>query len=135
MPGGTARCPGSARAACESDRLRAANIDMSSGVRLARHARLPRSLSLLFRTVRPIPHAVPALWVQEIKHDGYRFMCRVFGRRGLDRTDHTPWIVGALRSLRVSSATLAGEAVVCDGQKLGGMALVEEFEHWEPPSA
>jgi bifunctional non-homologous end joining protein LigD len=39
-------------------------------------------------------------WVHEIKHDGYRFICRlergrvrVFSRRGTDYTDRVPRIV------------------------------------------
>ena len=59
------------------------------------------------------------LWAHEIKHDGYRFICRrdgdrvrVFSRRGLDWTDRVPSIVAAMRSLRARTATLDGEAVV-----------------------
>ena len=66
--------------------------------------------------------AVPSgpQWVHEIKHDGYRFICRrernrvrVFSRRGNDYTDRVPAIAEALRSLRVKSVTLDGEGVVC----------------------
>jgi bifunctional non-homologous end joining protein LigD len=68
-------------------------------------------------------HTVPAgrQWVHEIKHDGYRFICRrdgdrvrVFSRRGHDWTDRVPAIAEALQSLRVKSVTLDGEGVVCD---------------------
>ena len=47
---------------------------------------------------------VPAgsVWAHEIKHDGYRFICRrdgdrvrVFSRRGLDWTERVPAIVAA----------------------------------------
>jgi bifunctional non-homologous end joining protein LigD len=67
-------------------------------------------------------HAVPAgpEWVYEIKHDGFRFICRrdgdrvrVFSRRGHDWTDRVPRIAEALRALRVKSVTLDGEGVVC----------------------
>jgi bifunctional non-homologous end joining protein LigD len=67
--------------------------------------------------------AVPSgpLWVHEIKHDGYRFICRrdgdrvrVFSRRGHDWTDRVPAIADALAGLRVNSVTLDGEGVVCD---------------------
>ena len=67
-------------------------------------------------------HAVPSgsQWVHEIKHDGYRFICRregdrvrVFSRGGYDWTDRVPLIVKALAALRVS-VTLDGEGVVCD---------------------
>jgi bifunctional non-homologous end joining protein LigD len=68
-------------------------------------------------------HSVPSgpQWVHEIKHDGYRFICRrdgdrvrVFSRRGNDYTDRVPAIAEALRSLHVKSVTLDGEGVVCD---------------------
>jgi ATP-dependent DNA ligase len=59
-------------------------------------------------------------WVYEIKHDGFRFICRrdgdhvrVFSRRGHDWTDRVPRIVDALRALPVTSVTLDGEGVVC----------------------
>ena len=60
-------------------------------------------------------------WVHEIKHDGYRFICRrdgdqvrVFSRRGHDWTDRVPAIADALQSLKVKSVTLDGEGVACD---------------------
>ena len=68
-------------------------------------------------------HAVPSgsQWVHEIKHDGYRFICRcegdrvrVFSRRGNDYTERVPAIAEALRALPVTSVTLDGEGVVCD---------------------
>ena len=43
-------------------------------------------------------------------------LARVFSRRGLDWADRVPCIVEALLSLRVKSATLDGEAVVCNGK-------------------
>jgi ATP-dependent DNA ligase len=59
-------------------------------------------------------------WASEIKHDGYRFVCRrdgdcvrVFSRRGNDWTDRVPLIVEALAALRVKSVTIDGEGVVC----------------------
>jgi bifunctional non-homologous end joining protein LigD len=67
-------------------------------------------------------HAVPTgpQWVHEIKHDGYRFICRregdrvrVFSRRGTDYTDRVPRIAEALAKLRVRSVTVDGEGVVC----------------------
>ena len=60
-------------------------------------------------------------WVHEIKHDGYRFICRVegnrirvFSRRGNDYTDRVPRIVDTLARLPASSVTLDGEGVACD---------------------
>ena len=59
-------------------------------------------------------------WAYEIKHDGFRFICRrdgdrvrVFSRRGNNYTDRVPRIAEALASLRVKSVTLDGEGVVC----------------------
>src|SRR6478672_949847 len=67
-------------------------------------------------------HSVPTgpQWAYEIKHDGFRFICRrdgdrvrVFSRRGNDYTDRVPLIAEALAKLRVKSVTLDGEGVVC----------------------
>jgi bifunctional non-homologous end joining protein LigD len=67
-------------------------------------------------------HTVPTgpQWAYEIKHDGFRFICRrdgervrVFSRRGHDWTDRVPAIAKALATLRVKSVTLDGEGVVC----------------------
>jgi bifunctional non-homologous end joining protein LigD len=67
-------------------------------------------------------HVVPAgpRWVHEIKHDGYRFICRldggrtqVFTRRGHDWTDRVPGIAAALAALPARSATIDGEGVIC----------------------
>jgi bifunctional non-homologous end joining protein LigD len=59
-------------------------------------------------------------WAYEIKHDGFRFICRregdhvrVFSRHGNDYTDRVPRIANALASLRVKSVTIDGEGVVC----------------------
>ena len=60
-------------------------------------------------------------WAYEIKHDGFRFICRrdgdrvrVFSHRGHDWTERVPAITEALSALRVKSITLDGEGVVCD---------------------
>jgi bifunctional non-homologous end joining protein LigD len=67
-------------------------------------------------------HTAPSgpQWAYEIKHDGFRFICRrdgdrvrVFSRRGNDWTERVPAIADALRSLRVKSVTFDGEGVVC----------------------
>lgn len=69
-----------------------------------------------------LAHAVPVgpQWAYEIKHDGFRFICRrdgdrvrVFSRRGHDWTDRVPAIVAALLALPVWSAVIDGEGVVC----------------------
>jgi bifunctional non-homologous end joining protein LigD len=60
-------------------------------------------------------------WAYEIKHDGFRFICRrdgdrvrVYSRWGKDWSDKVPAIVDALTALPVKSATLDGEGVVID---------------------
>jgi ATP-dependent DNA ligase len=57
-------------------------------------------------------------WVHEIKHDGYRMIARrtsdrvrLYTRRGFNWADRYPRIVEALRSLRVRSIVIDGEAV------------------------
>lgn len=70
-----------------------------------------------------LARAVPdgALWVHEIKHDGFRFVCRragdrvrVFSRHGKDWSERVPAIVEAMLALPVTSATIDGEGVVVD---------------------
>src|SRR5580704_5679042 len=60
-------------------------------------------------------------WAHEIKHDGYRMLCRrdrnrmrVFSRWGKEWTERVPTIVAAMHGLPVTSVTIDGEAVVCD---------------------
>jgi ATP-dependent DNA ligase len=61
-----------------------------------------------------LAHAVPAgpLWVHEIKHDGYRFICRrdgdrvrLFTRRGYEWTDRVPRIAEATSPLLAKGRT------------------------------
>jgi bifunctional non-homologous end joining protein LigD len=59
-------------------------------------------------------------WAYEIKHDGFRFICRrdgervrVFSRRGHDWSAQLPAIVEVMRGLAVTSVTLDGEVVIC----------------------
>jgi bifunctional non-homologous end joining protein LigD len=59
-------------------------------------------------------------WAYEIKHDGFRFICRrdgdrvrAFSRGGHDWSAQLPAIVEAMRALPVTSATLDGEVVIC----------------------
>jgi bifunctional non-homologous end joining protein LigD len=73
-------------------------------------------LPTLSRTVPDGPQ-----WAYEIKHDGFRFICRrdgervrVFSRNGRDWSDKVPAIVEATLALPVTSATLDGEGVVVD---------------------
>ena len=70
-------------------------------------------------------------WVYEIKHDGYRFICRrdgdcvrVFSRRGNDWTDRVPLIAEALKALRVKSVTIDGEGVVCGPDRVSDFDML-----------
>jgi bifunctional non-homologous end joining protein LigD len=88
-----------------------------------------RSTPPAFRPVGFIEPCLPTLgsavpsgpkWAYEIKHDGFRFICRrdgdrvrVFSRGGYDWTRRVPVIAEALQSLQVKSVTLDGEGVVC----------------------
>jgi bifunctional non-homologous end joining protein LigD len=65
------------------------------------------------------------LWVHEIKHDGFRFICRrdgdrvrVFSRHGREWTDRVPAIVEALSALPVGSVTIDGEGVVVEDRRV-----------------
>jgi ATP-dependent DNA ligase len=75
-------------------------------------------LPTLARTVPDGPQ-----FAHEIKFDGYRFICRrdgdrvrLFTRRGHDWTERLPRVAEAMAALRVTSATIDGEVVLCDGQ-------------------
>lgn len=66
-------------------------------------------------------HEVPAdpRWIHEIKHDGYRMICRkdggrirIWSRQAVAWTEGLPGIAAALRLLPCSSCVLDGEAVV-----------------------
>jgi bifunctional non-homologous end joining protein LigD len=72
------------------------------------------------------------LWLHEIKHDGYRLICRLegrrvrlFTRRGHEWSDRFPRIGEALASLRARSATIDGEAVVLCPKT--GLSLFDEL--------
>jgi bifunctional non-homologous end joining protein LigD len=85
---------------------------------------LSRTLSAGF--VQPcLPTKVPrppsgALWLHEIKHDGFRVIARkdgervkLYSRPGNDLTYRFPLIVEALARLRSRSCIIDGEAVAC----------------------
>jgi bifunctional non-homologous end joining protein LigD len=62
-----------------------------------------------------------ALWIHEIKHDGFRVIARkdgdrvrLYSRPGNDLTWRFPLIVEALARLRPRSVIIDGEAVCCD---------------------
>ena len=60
-------------------------------------------------------------WVYEIKHDGYRFICRrdgdrvrVFSRRGIDHSDRAPVIAETLLALNVDRSPSTAKAWCAD---------------------
>jgi len=64
---------------------------------------------------------IGAVWLHEIKHDGYRAIsvikegrARIFTRRGHDWSDRMPNIKAALERLKVKSAVIDGEVVMID---------------------
>jgi bifunctional non-homologous end joining protein LigD len=74
-----------------------------------------------------------ALWLHEIKHDGFRVIARkdgdhvrLYSRPGNDLTYRFPLIVEALAGLRSCSVILDGEAVACDDN---GMASFDRLRH------
>jgi len=80
-----------------------------------------------------LAHAAPSgpQWVHEIKHDGYRFICRrerdrvrVFSRRGNEYTERVPRIVDTLARLPVTSVTLDGEGVAWSAEGVTDFELL-----------
>jgi len=70
-------------------------------------------------------------WIHEIKHDGFRFICRVernrvrvFSRRGNEYTERVPRIVDSLARLPAASVTLDGEGVACDAEGVTDFELL-----------
>src|ERR1700731_357197 len=66
-----------------------------------------------------------ALWLHEIKHDGFRVIARkdgkrvkLFSRPGNDLTARFPLIVEALGRLQPRSCILDGEAVSCGEDRI-----------------
>jgi bifunctional non-homologous end joining protein LigD len=77
-----------------------------------------------------------ALWVHEIKHDGFRIMARkdgprvrLYSRPGNDLTDRFPLIVEALASLRPRSCIIDGEAVCCDDDGMTSFDRIRYRRH------
>jgi bifunctional non-homologous end joining protein LigD len=74
-----------------------------------------------------------ALWLHEIKHDGFRVVARkdgkrvrLFSRPGNDLTARLPLIVEALGWLRPRSCIVDGEAVSCGED---GIASFDRIRH------
>jgi bifunctional non-homologous end joining protein LigD len=80
-----------------------------------------------------------ALWLHEIKHDGFRIIARkdgdrvrLFSRSGNDLTYRFPLIVETLAGLHSHSAILDGEAVACDDD---GMPSFDRLRHRQHDSS
>jgi bifunctional non-homologous end joining protein LigD len=76
---------------------------------------------------------VGAVWLHEIKHDGFRVIARkdgarvrLYSRPGNDLTSEFPLIVETMASLRSRSCIIDGEAVACDET---GIARFERLRH------
>src|ERR1700730_3285146 len=74
-----------------------------------------------------------AIWLHEIKHDGFRAIARkdgvrvkIYSRPGNDLTSRFPQIVEALSRLRSRSCIIDGEAVACGDD---GIALFERIRY------
>jgi bifunctional non-homologous end joining protein LigD len=70
-----------------------------------------------------------ALWIHEVKHDGFRIIARkegervrLYSRSGNDLTNRFPLIVEPMA--RLPSCTLDGEAVACDDSGVASFNLI-----------
>src|SRR5258707_15810838 len=80
-----------------------------------------------------------ALWLHEIKHDGFRVIARkdgdrarLYSRPGNELTHRFPLIVEALIGLRSRTCIIDGEAVGCGGACFPGLALLARRRHAAP---
>jgi ATP-dependent DNA ligase len=83
---------------------------------------MPRPFGFIEPCLPTLSRTVPsgASWVYELRHDGFRFICRrdgdrarVFSRGGHDWSKQLPAIVAAMQALPVTSVTIDGEGVIC----------------------
>jgi bifunctional non-homologous end joining protein LigD len=88
----------------------------------ARKAPLPDALEPQLATAAKVPPSGPS-WVHEVKHDGYRMLCRIdngearmISRSAKDWTADFPAVVRALARLPVRSAWIDGEVVALDAR-------------------
>jgi bifunctional non-homologous end joining protein LigD len=77
-----------------------------------------------------------ALWLHEIKHDGFRVIARkegdrvrLYSRPGNSLTDRFPLIVEALAGLRSRSCIIDGEAVACDDGGVPSFDRIRDRRH------
>ena len=95
---------------------------------------LPRPRNLPAGFIPPcLPMKAPkppsgALWLHEIKHDGFRVITRkegarvrLYSRPGNDLTDRFSLIVEAVAGLRSRSCIIDGEAVACDERGIAAL--------------
>src|SRR5262249_47993041 len=75
-------------------------------------------------------------WLHEIKHDGFRVIARMDGKRvrlysrpGNDLTYRFPLIVEALAHLRSRSCIIDGEAVACDDKGMPSFDRIRYRRH------
>ena len=100
---------------------------------------VPRPRTLPTGFIQPcLPTKAPsppsgALWLHEIKHDGFQVIARkqearvrLYSRPGNDLTSRFPLIVEALVRLRLRSCIIDGEAVACDD---GGIAQFNRIRY------
>jgi len=79
----------------------------------------------------PNNEPITALWLHEIKHDGFRIIARkngervrLYSRPGNDLTHRFPLIVETLARLRSRSCIIDGEAVACDDNGVASFDLI-----------
>jgi bifunctional non-homologous end joining protein LigD len=77
-----------------------------------------------------------ALWLHEIKHDGFRVIARkdgprvkLYSRPGNDLTHRFPLIVETLARLRSRSCIIDGEAVACDENGIASFNRIRYRNH------
>src|SRR6185295_5106221 len=77
-----------------------------------------------------------ALWVHEVKHDGYRMIAwrdgndvRLYNRRGDDWSERYRAVVIALRALRVKTCLIDGELVIRDESGVSSYERLHSRQH------
>ena len=115
-------------------------LDSFRWVPIKRHAVAFASLPAGF-VVPCLPTRAPrppcgAIWLHEIKHDGFRVIARKEGKRvrlysrpGHDLTHRFPLIVQALGQLRARSCIIDGEAVSCGDDGIASFDRIRYRRH------
>ena len=104
------------------------------GVRAEKH-RVPSEIEPCLPTSAPQPPS-GAVWLHEIKHDGFRVIARKTGERvklysrpGNDLTYRFPLIVEALAKLRSQFCIIDGEAVSCGDDGIASFDRIRYRHH------